>query len=390
MAQRFPAVAAHVAKAMVGHVVQQTAKSYASVTRNYEAFCCDFDVEPYPVDELWLCAWLLRLSSSVKHTSMRVYLAGVQFEHVNNGFCWELRGSEMVRRMLRYIKRVCPVQEEYLKVPISIGLLKRILPLLPGWPCPDRMCHADRLFAAASLIGVGCFLRGGEFLASPNSYRPILPASSIREAMVGDETALVVRVPQPKTSWWLTAVDVPCFAPAEPALAVFSPLLWWRAYIRLSPFAGSVAFSPECAAFHTASGVPLSRATMVGRTTRLMEQAGVAFVDSMGRKLAVRSASWRAGGVRSAKDAGVAEAEIRALGRWKSSAWVAYLLHTCLDLQGAARSMWRASVVCDDSVRGLRVGDRGAEDVFAVGEADVVDSVRQRLRISQMQMRRAC
>lgn len=389
MARACPAVAARVAEAMVGHIVPSVARSYASVVRNYEGFCDDYAVDPYPVDELWLCAWLLRLSTSVRHTSMRMYLAGVHFAHVNNGHRWELQGSEMVRRTLRYIKRVCPVEDEYLKVPVSLGLLKRVLPLLSGWPSPDAMSHDDRLFVVASLVGVGCFLRGGEFLASPGSDRPILPMANFREVVVDEETVLVVRVPQPKTAWWLSTTDVPCFAPADAALATFSPLLWWRAYTRLSPFVRSAAFSPSCAAFHDACGVPLSRTVMVSRTTCLMRQAGIAFVDSMGRKLVVRSASWRAGGVRSAKDAGVAEAEIRALGRWKSSAWVAYLLHTCLDLQGAARSMWRASVVRDDSVRGLRVGERGAEDVFALGEAEVVGSARQRLRISQMQMRRA-
>lgn len=33
------------------------------------------------------------------------------------------------------------------------------------------------------------------------------------------------------------------------------------------------------------------------------------------------------------------------LGRWTPRAWRSYLLHTALDIQGAARRMWGSSVV---------------------------------------------
>jgi hypothetical protein len=51
-------------------------------------------------------------------------------------------------------------------------------------------------------------------------------------------------------------------------------------------------------------------------------------------------ASWRAGAVRSAVDAGLSEPMIMELGRWKSTAWRFYLLYSPVDVQGAACRMW--------------------------------------------------
>ena len=79
---------------------------------------------------------------------------------------------------------------------------------------------------------------------------------------------------------------------------------------------------------------------MLKRTSALLAQSGIRFVDSLGRELAVRASSWRAGAVRSVIDAGVSEPVIKAFGRWTSSAWSSYLLESTLDHQGPTVFMW--------------------------------------------------
>ena len=74
-----------------------------------------------------------------------------------------------------------------------------------------------------------------------------------------------------------------------------------------------------------------------------MRRAGMAFTDELGQPLEVKASSWRAGGVRSAIDAGVPTPFIQAYGRWKSEAWMAYLMQNQSDLQGAAAAMCRAA-----------------------------------------------
>jgi hypothetical protein len=71
-----------------------------------------------------------------------------------------------------------------------------------------------------------------------------------------------------------------------------------------------------------------------------MAEAGMHVVDVAGRPTVLRVASWRAGAVRSAIDANVPVPFIQAGGRWKSAAWIAYLVQSSFDLQGAAQRAW--------------------------------------------------
>lgn len=220
-----------------------------------------------------------------------------------------------------------------------MGLLKVILPLLPGWPVSANMSHDDRLFAVASVVGTSGFLRGGEFLAAPGSERPILAAGDLRTMKIHAKETLVVRVAQPKNDAGTRYVDVPCFSPVEETMSIFGPLhrYVYREYRRASLYVQSASSLEKSPAFHFANGKPFNRAFMVKRTTELMDLAGVTFVDDLGRKLTVKMTSWRAGGVRSAVDVGLSEPMIKELGRWRSSAWTSYLIHSCLDLQGVSR-----------------------------------------------------
>jgi hypothetical protein len=175
-------------------------------------------------DELWFCGWLLRIATTVKVTSMRMYTAAVQYSQVNEGFQWELAGSEMLRRTLRFLKRKYPTKEKALKVPVCFGFLKKTLLLLPAaagrcWkPGLENMSHEDRVFAAASVIAVSAFLRGGEFLMMityPRSDRQVLEHQGIVKRKVANDPALLVKVPAPKMNEDVVRirVTVPIFVP---------------------------------------------------------------------------------------------------------------------------------------------------------------------------------
>lgn len=80
--------------------------------------------------------------------------------------------------------------------------------------------------------------------------------------------------------------------------------------------------------------------------------------DDRGNKTTVKAASWRAGGVTSAKDAALDEPMIMELGRWRSNAWTHYLLYSKLDLCTASKRMSSAaqSIVSASSSLRVRVG----------------------------------
>ena len=342
LARNDPILARFLGAGVTDHVVPTVRSSYATAAGSYERFCAQRSLPPWPADSIQVSAWLLDLADTVSPDSMQVYLAGLQYHQALLNMPWTLRGDEIVRRTLRYLKRIFPSSSGVEKTAVSVGVLKATLPLLPGWPDLDRMSHDDRLFATASVIAVCGYLRGGEFLKSPGSRRPILRNADVEMVGVGDTHAVRVSIRQAKATWWQETSDVYCFAskPGDGNRA-FCPVYLYMNYLRLAPSScARLVHSPSGPAFCMANGKALTKKWMVDRTKALMAKAGMVIVDAAGRPTAVRAASWRAGAVRSAIDAGVPVPFIQASGRWKSAAWVAYLGGSSFDLQGAAQKSW--------------------------------------------------
>ena len=105
----------------------------------------------------------------------------------------------------------------------------------------------------------------------------------------------------------------------------------------------TVALSPGSPAFRRNNGMALDREWMVNKTNALLSQAGVELVSVEGKSLSAKASSWRAGGVQSAKEAGVSDALIMSMGRWTSPAWFNYVYASLSDLQSASGSMWAAA-----------------------------------------------
>jgi hypothetical protein len=341
-------------------VVATTRSNYRSLAGNYEHFCALRRLQPWPADHIKVCAWVLRLMTRVKPTSLKVYLAAVRYAHINRGYAWTLTGHECLRRVLRYVKRNFPCGSKGLKAAVTMAALRKMLPLLPGWPRLSDLSFDDLVFACASVVGVCGFLRGGEFLFRKGQARPILLWSSVQIDEVQGGRALVVRVPQAKAEWWKMVSCVPIFATGD----ALCPLELWQTVARRSPHVRADGSAPPALpAFHTTDGAPLQHKFMTRRTLQLMRAAGISLVDDRGQTLSVMASSWRAGGVRSAVEAGVGEAAIMELGRWHSSAWTHYIHFSRHDLRRASARMWQhASSEAGDSPHPLTLRV-GAENV---------------------------
>ena len=353
-----PQLALLVDEGLRSHCTINTVSSYATGARDYVRFNSNRGLAPWPVDEVTYCGWLHVTADRIKMSSMNVYMAGVRDASILVGHGWDMTDNESVRRTMRFLKRKHPAKAKGQKVPITVGVLHRILPLLPGWPDMSRMSEDDRVFAAASVIGVAGFLRGGEFLTYGKSARAILKASDVSVRQVGDLNAVIVKVRQPKARWWLETVSVPCYQNVKND--TFCAVRLWEEYATRCP-----EFKPSGPAF-VLHGRPLSRDFMVHRTTELMRQANFAFIDSKGRAMDVKAASWRAGAVCSAIQARVSVPHIMTLGRWSSDAWKNYLLQAPWDLQGSAGSMWNdASLQLTSATSGLGVESFDVGGFFA-------------------------
>ena len=327
-----PVLAATVDHGLQHHYTRGTGSSYGTGARDYVRFCRGRGLQPWPVDEVSYCGWMHVVAKRIKVTSLGMYMAGVRNASILEGWSWDTSKMELVRRTMRFLRKKYPVETKGEKVPITVAVLRTILPRLPGWPDMSQMSEEDRVFAAASVVGVTGFLRGGEFLASRSSDRATLRAADVKIRFVGGRWAVVVEVRQPKARWWLSTVSVPCYAHGPDD--EFCPVRLYGQYgARCGPR------SKRAPAF-LLRGKALTRDFMVQKTSALLQAAGIAFVNSKGVPMSVKATSWRAGAVCSASKAGITVPHIMAMGRWTSQAWVNYLLQGPADLQESASSMW--------------------------------------------------
>jgi len=148
----------------------------------------------------------------------------------------------------------------------------------------------------------------------------------------------------------------------------FCPVRVWREYsCRLKVVDGDgPAFCLNEAA--------LTRDYMVNRTTVLMMEAGISFVDNTGSPMDMKASSWRSGAVCSAVAAGISGPHIMALGRWTSQAWLNYLIQAPPDLQGAAQSMW-ATCSLTAPTTCLRLSDFNVGEFVVTQEAHALDTL---------------
>jgi hypothetical protein len=283
-----PAAAKMLEEAVETAIVPETRSSYATAVKAFEEWCgCNNNPSPFPVDRFWLGAWLRFQAMFVKVSSLRVYMAGIRWQHeIALGYEWVLDGDPFIRKVMRFLKKRYGAASKCIKVPISLDLVLLMAKRLPGWPKLEKMSHDDRVFLTATVVGVLGFLRGGEFFASPKSSRPLLLHEQV--GCVGNSVR--VSVVRPKAQWYDSDVPVRCFTPAEDC--PLDPVSLVSTMRELSP----VRLARGTAAFRLASGQPLSKKFMLDRSAKLLTECGVVFTDKVGRPVRVRASSWRSGG----------------------------------------------------------------------------------------------
>ena len=328
-----PVGAENLSAALTGHVT--SVKGYTSALKAWTKYCTVRGQPLFPVQEIFVAAYIIHVCSSISVPSLKVYLAAIRYFQELEGHGWELKGNELVRRALRFVKRKYPQSAKALKFPLSTQVLRAIFPKMHGWPDWAAMSHDDRVVVAATTIAVCAFLRGGEFLIYPGSQRPMLLHEDVSVHDVGGKQAVRVDIAQPKNMWWLQSASVNCFDPG--AGGEFGPLKALQKYRELSV----VPLEVGGPAFRLANGRALSRNIWTGRISELLNLARLVVIGFDGTEATVKAASARAGGVRSAMDAGVSEPLIMALGRWRSLAWSSYLLQNASDLQRSMEAMWQ-------------------------------------------------
>ena len=279
-----PIMAALVAEGLLNSVIPNTQSSYNTATKRYFEFCEVRGLQPWPVRSHMMCAFLHLIATTVAVPSMGMYSAGLRYTQGLLNLPWCLDGDENVRRTMRFLKRKYPTAEPVEKFPISIGVLKVILPFLAGWPNLTAMSQGDRVFAVASVIAVCGFLRGGEFLTSAKSNRAVLRFDAFSVSQGAATLELSIGIPQPKAMFWLESQLVKCYGSHDDEDDSFCPVRLWEGYVALSP----VPLVPAGPAFLGPDNKALSKSFMLSMVLSLVHKAGLNFVSSKGLSLKVK------------------------------------------------------------------------------------------------------
>ena len=132
ISKKDPVLQRLVREAMDGSVREGTLSGYKTGAGKYMDFCDLYGIIHWPVQVIWLVAWMRYMSSSIKVSSLKVYMAGVRFFHESAGYQWEAGSHVSVRRMLRFLKRKFPQRDKGEKTPVTTQVLRTILPTLKG------------------------------------------------------------------------------------------------------------------------------------------------------------------------------------------------------------------------------------------------------------------
>ena len=268
-----------------------------------------------PVDAITLCAWMMYKAQSIKVKSVVKYICGIRFAHILEGHEWSLSTHPLVQRTVRSLKMRYPTTSIMQKVPLSLSMLIKMCECMHGWPSFSKLSFDNLAWASASCIAFFACLRGGEFFIQPKATRPVLTGKAVSIRGLASERYVYIDVPSPKTRKDL--ISIPAIAASPSSGFVFDPVLLLEHYRARAALQGINVLGNQ-AAFKSKNGEPINRAFMIGRAETLRLAAKIEVLNTDGKPIKVSAASWRAGFVLSARQAGIVQENIRTNGRWTS------------------------------------------------------------------------
>lgn len=288
-----------------------TKRVYASGQKRYLEFCKLSSLAPFPVSEEQLCAFVAHLAGEgLQHSSVKGHLSAIRHLQILGGMgdpfvaLWPL--LEYTLRGLKLRRAKCKSMRAKIRLPITPNILRQ---LSQSWE--ENKEHPDNimLWAACCTCLFG-FLRSGEVtVPSLKDYDPEAHLSEGDVALDNLMNPSVVRlhIKASKTDPFRKGV----FVFLGSTSTELCPVTAVSAYLAVrgresGPF------------FRFVSGVPLSREYLVRRVREALRSKGIDDTKYAGH-------SFRIGAATTAAAVGMEDSLIKALGRWESSAYLAYI-----------------------------------------------------------------
>jgi hypothetical protein len=244
------------------------------------------------------------------------YISGIREYQLSLGLSWPNQSWFKLNQTLRFLKKKYGVASPGVKFPITVAMVNAFATIA------DLSQHEDRLFLAASAMAVYSFWRSGEFTSrlgqDPRLFRRDFSWS-------GNRLSCKVLLGPTKTKLWCRDTITTTFH----SVSSISPTACMTQYLNGTPAALRSPCSPL---FVHLDGSAISLSWMKSKTTTFLINLGLVPGELTG-------SSWRCGGAVSARDAGISDSIIMAMGRWSSSSYLSYLPVSEPNLAEAAARM---------------------------------------------------
>ena len=289
----------------------------------YLAFCRAHGLHPLPITEYHQTAFAAHLSLSVNWGTIRSYLSAIRFIQIRAGLpdptC---QPPPRLPYVLKGIRKMAPQHVRSQRLPITPALLHNIHSLWSRQsPTFDRV-----MLWAAFCTGFFGFMRAGEFTTTfmdNLTTRPYLSTADVTVDSHENPQILTIHLRHSKTDQFSKGT----YIYLGRTHTILCPVTAILAYLAIRPSTPGPLFIFQ-------DGSPLTRQKLVHNLREAISQLGMNTAGYSGH-------SFRIGAASTAAAVGISDSMIQLLGRWKSSAFMAYIRSS--DAQLAAVSTLMAT-----------------------------------------------
>lgn len=354
-------VVRHAADALAaGALADRTQQTYRSAVKKYLEFAAFIHMAaPFPLTDEGLgdFAAFLALSCGLAHESIRTYISGVKERHEREKHAPLPARLPFLSRVLAGIKRNVPGAAPRPAMPITLAHIRMIREYLGNIDDPSAPIDDICLFAAC-VVGFCGFLRKSNFLAGhgreadPSRLPRVADAFII--AVPGDPENSLVRLllKSSKTDQHFegdfASMGCLCRNHREvcPVHLLSALILRSAAIPKWSDLVSGDLYegrqgSDERPLFLMADGRPLSADRFLARLRVLLSRAGI------DRAYEYTTHSFRRGAATAGGLAGLSDAQLKSMGRWRSEVFAKYIDPDARRLAQATVAIADASMASD-------------------------------------------
>jgi hypothetical protein len=295
-----------------------TGKTYRSGWSALNKFANKIGIDiQIPLSQKILCLFIAYEVDKVQLSTLRVYLSGIKHYHSQLGFNLDFNKMILMNQLMKSYRRLRAGETPNKKLPITTGLLSRIVKLI-NIKDPD-----DILLIMIASLGIYGLLRSSEFL---NDKKPLFWNALIKF----NKDSIVIRFNNNKVEMFQQGFNVAYFRNNSPSCPIKN-LILYLASLNKPPTSTQPLFQKKDGSIATKSWV-----------VKKLQQ----FIIKLNLPSHLYTGhSFRRGGATSLAECGVPDNVIKSMGRWNSWAYQLYITPTTQQLKQASIEMGQSTVV---------------------------------------------